>query len=109
LWDPSAILTLDVFKSFVHPDDLEYVMAAIADAIREHQVYRAEFRIVRDDGSIRWVCNHGSVDYDESGNPLRIVGTVQDVTDRKLAENALLGQNRVLEQIAAGASLDDAR
>ncbi len=114
LWSPECddivgsvrdTLTLDVFKSFVHPDDLEYVMAAIADAIREHRVYRAEFRIVRDDGSIRWVCNHGSVDYDESGNPLRIVGTVQDVTDRKLAENALLGQNRVLEQIAAGASL----
>ena len=97
-------LTLDTFKSMVHPDDVEYVMAAIADAIREHRIYLAEFRILRDDDTIRWVCNHGSIDYDDSGAP-RVVGTVQDITDRKLAENALLGQNRVLEQIASGASL----
>ena len=114
LWSPECYeilgavrdtLTLDVFKSLVHPDDLEHVMTSLAEAIREHRVYRAEFRIVRDDGTIRWVCDHGSIDYDDSGAPLRIVGTVADITDRKLAENALLGQNRVLEQIASGASL----
>lgn len=114
LWSPECYeilgvvrdkLTLDVFKALVHPDDLEYVLTALADAIREHRAYRAEFRVVRDDGSIRWVCDHGSVDYDAFGAPVRIVGTVADVTDRKVAENTLLGQNRVLEQIASGASL----
>ncbi|MBA4017134.1 MAG: hypothetical protein C0483_08180 [Pirellula sp.] len=114
LWSPESYeilgafkdpLTLDVFKALVHPEDLDYVMTAVTAAIREHRRYRAEFRIVRDDGSLRWVCNHGTVDYDHCGAPLRVVGTIQDITDRKLAESALLGQNQVLEQIASGASL----
>ena len=68
----------------VHPDDRDRVWNAVSSAAN---VIAEDFRIVRPDGSIRWVSTHGSVIRDSSGNALRVCGFAQDITERKEAEN----------------------
>jgi len=68
----------------VHPDDRDHVWKAVSGAVN---VIAEDFRIVRPDGSIRWVSTHGSVIRDSSGNALRVCGFAQDITERKEAEN----------------------
>jgi PAS domain S-box-containing protein len=81
--------TLAAFKRLVHPEDVDRVLAAIHDALARRATYSAEFRIVRPDGTVRWLFNLGEAEYDETGVPLRMVGIAQDITDRKRIEDAL--------------------
>ncbi|MGA8489746.1 MAG: PAS domain-containing protein [Terriglobales bacterium] len=77
------------FYQRLHPDDRERVSKAIADAIQNRKPYTAEFRIVRPDGSIRWVTDRGNFYYAPKGAPQRGLGVAMDVTERKQAEEAI--------------------
>ena len=79
----------DLFFERVHPDDRELIQESIAQAIAARQSYRIEHRICRPDGEERVVQEHAEIFFDESGKPTRIVGAVQDITERKRAEQAL--------------------
>jgi PAS domain S-box-containing protein len=81
--------TAEAFGELVHPDDLERVWATVSGAIAARTPYAAEFRIVRPDGVVRWVLNSGQAFYDGDGRPLRMLGTINDVTGRKKIEEAL--------------------
>ena len=74
------------FIAFLHPEDRDRTHENFAQALTTRQLYTTEFRIVRADGEVRWLSNLGKATYDEHGAPLRIVGTVQDITARKNAE-----------------------
>ena len=75
----------------VHPAHRDEMRAYLRDLIVEHQPLETEFRIVRaNDGAERWVMGRGRVEYGNDGNPLRMVGTIQDITPRKQAEERLL-------------------
>lgn len=97
---------ISTFFRHVHPEDVEAVRACVADAIREHTVYRIDHRIVRPDGEIRWVLEQGEVEYDAVGAPLRVIGVVHDITERKNAERALRDNEEhlrtILEVLAEG-------
>ena len=80
--------TLQAFTSLVAPADLNQVMATLQEALANRTMYSAEFRIIRPDGEIRWVYNLGRATYEQSGQPLRVIGIVQDITERKRAEEA---------------------
>ncbi len=73
----------------VHPDDHELVQTAIDKSLNEMQPYSIDHRIQLPDGSTRFVHEQGQVRFDEYGEPLRMIGTVQDITERKLTEQAL--------------------
>ncbi len=73
--------TPEAFLSFVHPDDRALVQAAEQDAVRGSDGYVLDYRGIRPDGSVRKIHDEGRVVRDEQGRPVRIVGTVQDVTD----------------------------
>ncbi len=90
--------TSAAFYEFVHPDDVEMVRAASRAAIASGQPYDAEHRIVRGDGSIRWVHERANILHGSDGRPLRMVGTVQDTTERRLLEDQLR-QSQKLEAI----------
>ncbi len=77
------------FYQRVHPDDRKRVANALADAMQNHRPYTAEFRIVRPDGTIRWVTDRGNFYYATNGDPQRGLGIGVDVTDRKQAEDAM--------------------
>jgi PAS domain S-box-containing protein len=76
-------------RARVHPDDLEHTTGLLARALSELEPFDAEYRIVRGDGRIRTLRSRGEVIVGEDGNPVRIVGIVQDVTDAKRAHDAL--------------------
>lgn len=73
----------------VHPDDWEFVAKAVAEARQNHKAYAAEYRVIRDDGSVRWVSAGGKFYYAENGDPVRMLGMAVDITERRHAENAV--------------------
>jgi PAS domain S-box-containing protein len=74
------------FRRRVHPGDKELVWKAVADAKQSHEPYTADFRVIRDDGTLRWITARGKFYYRNNGEPERMVGMAVDITDRKLAE-----------------------
>ncbi len=69
----------------MHPEDRERVLAAMGAAMRGEKDYRAEYRLVRPDGSVRWLSSRGTVHRDEEGRPAWVAGACTDVTDAKQA------------------------
>jgi len=80
--------TVDAISDRVHPDDLEMLKKGFADGARSRKTYELEFRIVHEDGTVRWLHSINVPIFDEAGNLVRLVGAAQDVTDRKQAEEA---------------------
>jgi diguanylate cyclase (GGDEF)-like protein/PAS domain S-box-containing protein len=77
------------FLNAIHPDDRDKVNTAYAESLGNHQPYDVEHRLLMADGRIKWVREHCSSDFDASGQPLRSVGAVQDITEQKLANDGL--------------------
>lgn len=86
---PNSVHSYDDFKSCVHPDDLESTEAARDAAVRLRQPFSLKFRIIRPDGSVRWIEANGRALYDPEGKVTNITGTNQDITDREKMELAL--------------------
>ncbi len=82
-------ITYETFLSLIHPEDLPTVNQEIAKALTSGEYGPYDFRIIRADGSIRFLHAQGEVRFDQEGRPLRLVGVVLDITERKLAEEAL--------------------
>lgn len=70
----------------VHPDDRDAVRRVSEEAIRSRGSYDIEHRIVRGDGTMRWVHTRADVVVNDRGEPIRTVGTMQDITDRRELE-----------------------
>lgn len=78
---------LEIWASYVHPDDKEPVMQAAEDTLEGRQTeYVFEHRMVHKDGSVRWIRVRGAVIRDSDGQPVRFLGTDTDITERKLLE-----------------------
>jgi len=87
------------WAAIIHPEQREMMVQYFNNLLTAHQNFDKEYRIVRlNDGKERWVHGLGNFDYDESGKPLRMYGTIQDITDRKQAELALKELNTALEE-----------
>ncbi len=77
------------YFTLVHPDDLARLKATIAEALETGAPFSQEYRLINRDGSIRWVSAQGRVTRAPDATPLRFPGVSFDVTDRRVAENAL--------------------
>jgi len=77
------------FLKLVHQDDRPKVVHSVEGALGKLRHYSVDYKILRADGEERFVHSEGEVVRDDSGRPLRAFGTVQDITERKHAENAL--------------------
>ncbi len=81
---------LDEWAKRVHPDDLGCVTQLIQDHFsKKTPFYISEHRILCKDGTYKWILARGQALWDEDGKPVRIVGCHTDITERKLAEEAL--------------------
>ncbi|MBU3948188.1 MAG: sigma 54-interacting transcriptional regulator [Proteobacteria bacterium] len=76
------------FLNAVHPDDREYVNQAYIESVKNKSRYGIEHRLLMKDGRIKWLSEICRTDYDHSGQAIRSVGIVQDITERKQIENA---------------------
>jgi PAS domain S-box-containing protein len=84
-----APIDMAMVREMMHPDDRDHVFKAAEEAVRSGVHSEAEHRVVRPDGEVRTVQGLGTVKRDASGRAYEMFGTVQDITDRKRAEEAL--------------------
>jgi len=97
-YQPGSVATThETFMAILLSDDHDRVLAAMNATLVDHAPFDLECRIVWPDGEVRVVHARGEVPRDETGHPIRMIGTVLDITERKRAEE-LIRQNRVLLQ-----------
>ena len=84
----SFAITPDAATAFVYSEDRERLSKAVRHAIENGAPLHEEFRIVRTDNECRWVLAQGQTFYDESRRPIRMVGVMADVHERKVGAEA---------------------
>ncbi|MDS4041858.1 MAG: PAS domain S-box protein [Candidatus Competibacter sp.] len=89
--------SLEKLLQSIHPDDRTWAQSKAWETVESGKDLNLEFRIVRADGEIRWVQDFGTILYDEAGHPLRMIGTMIDITERKRAEIELKNYRDHLE------------
>jgi len=82
-------LTYEMFLQRVHPDDREAAEKATRLAIAHQAPYRAEYRLLLPDQTLRWIAASGRVDFDSAGQPLRVLGICIDTSEQRRAEEAV--------------------
>jgi PAS domain S-box-containing protein len=92
-------VTYRTFLEWLHPNDRESVVSTIQRAYEDHQPFSFEHRVVRPDGTVRTLMGQGKVVLDSAGQPVRMVGTGQDITERVRAEQALRENRAMLEAL----------
>jgi len=91
-------IDMAMVSEMIHPDDREHVFRAAEESVRSGVHSEAEHRVVRPDGEVRTVQGLGSVKRDASGRAYEMFGTVQDITERKGAEEELQRMSRDLQE-----------
>ena len=96
---PQEYMTLQQWMDMVHPEDCAHVLQVHAEAIAAHTPLGTQYRIVRaSDGAQRWLQVWGEYGDGNDTDPLRMTGTVQDITERKQAEQQLARYRDALEE-----------
>ena len=110
---PGRVEPWTQIASCLHPDDLERVRQAVTNSVESKGDYDIEYRVIRPtDGREIWVSAKGHGDYDSDGKITNMFGTVQDITERKIAEHQreetlLLERNARIEAERAGLMKDE--
>lgn len=78
--------TYAAFFACIHPDDCDSIARVIAFSLENKIEYQHEFRVIWPDGSWHWIAGRGKFFYDDTGQSVRSIGVVWDITDRKLSE-----------------------
>ncbi len=95
--DEEIANNFDEWAKRVHPDDLAWVQQAINDhLVKKTQSYNIEHRLLCKDGSYKWILSRGRGLWDQEGNPMRVVGSHTDISDRKQMEVTLRQQAEYL-------------
>jgi PAS domain S-box-containing protein len=104
----SEVITYEAYVSSVYPEDRDLVEARVGRAYADGLPFSFEHRVALPDGRVRWVLSRGRVVRSDSGAPIRMLGTAQDITERKLYEAELHRLNDELnarlEDLAASRS-----
>lgn len=93
--------TFENWLGFIHAEDRDAVQRTLQNALAGKGDYEAEYRTTFPDGSVHWIGARGRAIFDEAGQPERMLGIAMDVTNNKLAEDAL----RKSEKLAAAGRL----
>ncbi|MEK7336188.1 MAG: PAS domain S-box protein, partial [Nitrospirota bacterium] len=89
LEETESFETLEQWATRLHPDDKDRVFGQLAAHLEHRVPYDAEYRLRTNRGNYRWIRGRGQGIWDEQGDPRRMSGSCQDITERKLAEQAL--------------------
>ena len=99
--DQTFELSYERVEALVHPDDCEKNQAFVNELLTTADSAAIEFRIRRPDGSVRHLHQTAEVQQDENGRAMRIFGIIQDITDRKQAEEAMTHKNKFIQHIVS--------
>lgn len=90
-----------LFTDLLHPEDRQQVQTALECSLSQNLPYSHEHRMLKRDGSLIWVHDRGAVtERDERGHALRMIGSLTDITERKLASLALAEAKQIAETSA---------
>jgi PAS domain S-box-containing protein len=104
--EASAINSGADFRARIHPDDEDDLNARRDAAIKAHQSFQHEFRIIRPNGEIRWMLALGRAVYDDvTREPTRVVGLTADITERKANEEQAERQRKEFTHLMRVATL----
>ncbi|MEK8017993.1 MAG: response regulator [Candidatus Parabeggiatoa sp.] len=92
--------TLETIFEHFHPDDVFFAKEKLAEIVQGTRLMPIEHRIIRPNGEIRFVEWQNEVEYAIDNKPIRFVGTLQDITERKRAENSLKRFRAALDNAA---------
>ena len=96
------------WSGIIHPSQREEMLTYLRNVFEQHLPFNKEYRIIRpNDGEERWVLGLGKVAYSADGKPLRMTGTIQDITERKHTEDALRQAATVFESTHDGVMITD--
>ena len=84
------------FYELLHPDDRLAIRKGVTDALASGPNYVSEFRVVRSDGTVRWISARADIVRDENGRAVKMLGINKDVTDTKFAAEQLLSAEQQL-------------
>ena len=82
----AGLPNFETIRSLIHPEDRERATSAIKAAVSGKDSPSLEYRIVRPDGTVRWVRREAKISLADDGSPLLLTSTYQDVTEQRLAE-----------------------
>jgi PAS domain S-box-containing protein len=92
----------DEWLTRIHPDDLDRVIQSNQNYFNQKTPnYTVEYRLRCKDGNYKWILGRAQAVWDEAGNPVRLVGSNRDISDRKRAEEALQQSEARLQKLAA--------
>ena len=102
--DENYIHDIPNWNNLLAQEFRQQVLDHYLEIIREHKDFRMDYQIVRpSDGQVRWVAANGELEYDTDGKPIQLIGTIQDITERKLSEIELQkSQERLKAAASAG-------
>lgn len=95
----TSLINADSLLEYIHPDDKEFYLSNLENSSLKGESVPFEYRIVRSDGEVRNLHASGHVIYDGNHKPVKGIGVVQDITERKQAEEALRESKNQLNQI----------
>lgn len=92
--------SMETFIKFIYEKDRDEVLKKINNALLGKAPYKLDHRIVRPDGTIRWVHHTGEVSFSENGKPEKVIGITQEVTEQKTIEEILREYNDRFEIVS---------
>lgn len=104
---PDDQITVKAFLESIEPSDIEFVKKSIDDALMQKKPYNIEMRLIRPDGLKRVIHTVAEISFNESGKPIRMFGTMQDITERKKAEAEINFQANMLDIIGQAVTATD--
>ena len=81
--------TIDAWEKSIHPEEHGRVMTALDQHLKTHVPYVEEYRVQRKDGTFCHWIDRGVAFWDEKGNPFKMIGACEDITERKRSEESL--------------------
>ncbi len=93
------------FENRLHPEDHDRIIAAVQDHIDNRKPYDVQYRLLHENGSYIWVHASGQAIWDENDRPLRMAGSVRDISDEVAAKAALQESEARFRRAAEGSSV----
>jgi anti-anti-sigma factor len=90
--------TLDAFNALIFEEDRERVSCAMDDHLQRREPYEVEYRMRTPKGEVRWVCSRGHALWNAEGKPIRMAGSLSDITARKQHEETLRQRAEIIER-----------
>ena len=91
--------TYEAFMCLIHPDDKSLVMNVLGDSLSEEKHFELDHRLITPDGHELYVRTTAEIHHNQAGEPVQVVGMVQDITARKLAEQRVTDNEALMRAI----------